>query len=385
LPVDDFQHAAVYSPVPDLDTGQTVRAVFKTEWRGDDGKGGEVEHVNTSLADLHFNGWVLTIDELGIFNGPEILATMAKSLSVVHDYKVHLERGPPGCGKTYMIINSFKLNGADVIMCPVRESIVDTRQRVRELHPMLGRDRAKLIVRTVDSYLTNYGHSAETNQLSGVRLLADECYMTHAGKWYAAAGLLGVTEVIVYGDDRQIPHIPRVQAPKLFLRVIADTERWTYTTRRCTAQAVACWNHLYDNKIRSVNSRIGKMVEVKSSKGMAVPRGCVILVMYQADKITARSLYAGHKVRVMTTHEAEGKTFSHVWLHKFDVRARSDKRSLFDSPEHVLVAMSRHDNEFVFVNPSTDGGLVSRWMANGRNPKLVSHASDAKTAGEGLD
>lgn len=123
-----------------------------------------------------------------IYNGLDILKSPKQALTVGHDYDVKLEKGPPGCGKTYSILQRFQ-PGFDAIMCPVRESVEETRSRARNMHP----DEAGLntSVYTLDSYLTNY-RTSKYKGLFAHLLLADECYMAHAGKIYACEGLLGV-------------------------------------------------------------------------------------------------------------------------------------------------------------------------------------------------
>jgi len=238
-------------------------------------------------------------------------------------------------------------------------------------------------VRTVDSYLVNLFNDKKTGGLRTDRLLADECFMTHAGKWYAAAALLGVSEVHAYGDDHQILHIPRVQAPKLHvkLRYIDVANEWT--TRRCPATAVAAWGGEYDWKVRTRSSVVGVMEEVRDTRGREVPDNCVMMCMYQADKRELKKLYAADlgRIQIMTSHESEGKTFKHVWLHRFDARKRSDKFSLFDQTPHVLVAMSRHTDTFLYRCPAPLGDLVSRWVENSKDPRRVAAATDLETAG----
>jgi hypothetical protein len=384
IPASDFAHSAVYSPVPDPDTGATVRSVFRREWRGEEERRGEVQ-VHRVLSDERFSGWVLTFDELVVHNGPEILAALRASLEVPHEYTVVVHRGPPGCGKTYSIVHSVNPDGSDVISCPVRESMIDTRAQVAKLHPSFPEPH-RLRMRTVDSYLTNRESDKRTAILRAMRLLADECYMTHSARWYAKAGLLGVQELHAWGDEKQIPHIPRVQAPKLYVKIQAQQEFYEWICRRCPPSAVAAWGDQYDWKVRS-NKPEGcpdVLVEVRDTVGRDIPKGCVMMGMYQADKLMLRKKYAQHlkHIKVMTAHEAEGKTFTHVWLHRFDNRKRSDKFSLYDQSPHVLVAMSRHTNSFVYVCPGDLGDLVSSWIKRGQDVRRVAAVRDLGSAGQ---
>jgi len=382
LEAESFTHSAVYYPVPDADTGETVRAVFRSDWRSKE-KGRQ--NKDFVLADTMFTGWVFVCDDLVVYNGPEIIRAMEKALTMAHDYTVKLYWGVPGCGKTYSIVHAVRDDGQDAVLCPVRESIEDTRSQVVALWPDF--PDPKLYVRTVDSYLVNLATNKKTKALDVKRVLADECFMAHAGKWYAAAALLGVDEIWAYGDDRQIPHIPRVQAPKLHVKLKHQSIQHNWITRRCPATAVAAWGSVYEWKARTVSSEIGSMIEVRDTKGREVPRGCVMMCMYQADKREIKRLYASdlRHIKIMTAHESEGKTFEHVWLHRFDARKRSDRASLFDQEPHVLVAMSRHTKGFVYRAPAALGDLVSTWIVRANDPRRVVAAQDVDTAGQSVE
>jgi len=379
----DFRHAAVYAAQLDDLTGSHVMAVHDVTYEGPDSTTGEfVVREYKAVSNLNFTGWALTTDLLLVFNGPEILRSMQQSLDLRHDYDIVLEQGPPGCGKTTSIVNSVAPN--DCVMCPVRESIIDTRARILDIQPNF--QKSKLYVRTVDSYLVNYYLDMRTEALRADVLRADEAFMTHAGKWYAVAGLLGVKTVYAYGDKKQIPHIPRVQASKMYIRLEAQKFKEIYLTHRCPADSVAAWGHLYEHKVRTTSKVRTSMKTVKTSRGLEVPVGCVMMCMYQADKRALREQYANvirtRRVKVVTAHEAEGKTYEHVWLHRFDTRKRTDDFSLFDKSEHVLVAMSRHTQTFVYVCPADVGDLVSTWMKKASSPRRCQAALDVASAGQ---
>jgi hypothetical protein len=381
LQASDFRHSAVYSARADPTTGSQVMAVFEDTWSGLDADGVFVTREYKLISDRTYSGWVMTSDLLVIFNGPEILRAMRAALDVRHDYRVILEEGPPGCGKTTAIVEA--VGPDDCVMCPVRESIQDTRARVMEkLSNFIG-PRTRL--RTVDSYLTNYYLDAKTESMRSEVLLADESFMTHSGKWYSCAGLLGVAVVYAYGDTQQIPHIPRVQAAKLYVRIAAQEVRRKWLTYRCPADAVVAWNHLYGNCVRTVSKVRDSMRVVTSSRGLDIPHGCVMMCMYQADKKILRDVYAQSikpkNLKIVTAHEAEGKTYKDVWLHRFDVRKRTDDFSLFDQSQHVLVAMSRHTESFVYVCPQDVGDLVSTWISQ-VSPRKVQAVLDVTSAGE---
>lgn len=372
---EDFSHMAVYSP--ELAVKSTcIRAVDKSKHvEPETGK----KTVNYVIRGSSFTGWVFVNDSLNVYNGEEVLDTLKLSLTKSHRYEITVTQAPPGCGKTYAIKQLMRSDGSDMFACPVRESAVSTRSEFMEQHPEF--EEGKAMMRTVDSYLTNYA-KPDVAAIHADRLMADEVYMTHAGKWYAMAGLLGVEQVLAYGDLKQIPHIPRVEVANIYTRIVPDINEYMWLNYRNPPSAIAAWGHLYDNRLRAKSNETGYFDEVKSAVGRTIVPGTVIMCMYQATKVELRKLYQTHlsKVKIMTAHESEGKTFDHVWLHKTDARKRTDGASLYDAPAHCLVAASRHRKGFLYVNPGSPD-LISTWVGNSRDAVRLTAVKDISTAG----
>ncbi|QKN22664.1 replicase [Erysiphe necator associated ssRNA virus 8] len=375
----DFNHSAVYSPDL-LSDGSCIKAVTKTDnMDSRHGKGKEKE-PDVFIMGSHFTGYVLTNDSLAVYNGEEILDTLRLALTCRHDYHIKVVQAPPGCGKTHTIKQLMRTDGSDFFSCPVRQSALSTRAEFAREHPEF--TQCKDYMRTVDSYLVNHAYK-NVADITAKRLLADELYMTHAGKWYAMAGLLQVTEVWGYGDLLQIPHIPRVEVASIYLRVRPDEEDGMWMNYRNPVNAVAAWGHLYGNRLRAVSQVEGKFEQIGYLPTMEIYPGTVMMCMYQATKIELAKLYKRHldKIIILTAHESEGKTFDHVWLHKLDTRVRTDKSSLYDSEPHCLVAASRHRNTFYYVNLGADD-LISTWVKNSKDPNKIILASDLDSVGE---
>nr|UTQ50811.1 MAG: replicase polyprotein (domains: methyltransferase, helicase) [Erysiphe necator associated ssRNA virus 9] len=378
IPPEDFSHAAVFSPVHNPQVDSLIRPVYTQEYSGSS-SGSQVDRVHHVLADSSFTGWVFVNDTLQIYNGPEIVQTMRHALTKNLDFEVRLVQGPPGCGKTTSIVRSFQPEC--VVLCPVRKSTEETRGRLQEEKSCLGVN-FKRVVRTLDSLLVNYFVNKDIKNLQPEILLADEGFMSHAGKWYAAAALLGVDLVKAFGDQFQIPHVPRAEAPRMHLRLKPDSTEEQWLTYRCPPDAVAAWGHIYDWKVRSTSSVGRSLAHVSSHRGLKIPHDCVMMGMYQADKKELRQMYqnCGTKVQIMTVHESQGKTFKHVWLHRFDRRKRTDTFSLYDKEAYVLVAMSRHTQEFKYICPDL-GDLASSWIKQAQDIRRVQAASDVESAG----
>lgn len=364
----ECRHSAVYTLT--AENGSNFRVVR------DESDDSEDYRVLTA----RYTGWALTTDRMLIFNGPEIEDTLKLALTIPHSYSVQLQQGPPGCGKTRDLLTTIQ--PSHVAMCPVRESAVDTRGRLVKSNPSFPDPKNR--VSTIHSYLCNYKHGAK-NSLQADVLQADEVYMTHSGEWYAVAALLKVKSIVAYGDVYQIPHVPRVQASKMYLRIVPTIEKVKYDIYRCPADALAAWGHIYDWKVRT-HSSVRKSISVlTSAEQRSIPDGCVLMCMYQADKKELRKRYASlvktKSLRIMTVHESEGKTFKHVWMFRFDIRVRSDAGSLYDKPAYALVAMSRHTDTFVYVRPKDLGDCLDKWIQGSQDARALMAMADVTTVG----
>lgn len=379
-PVEGFQHAAVFCPTP-VD-GNRLLHVFEEEFSGMS-KGEYVEKLWYKVPNPAYTGWVYTNDSLLIHNGPAVALALRKALEAPLDFHVVLNQGPPGCGKTTTIVNKCK--ATDVILVPVRKSARETATRVRKK----GKEyavTAETRTKTVDSYLVNKDRIRAFKALSTSRLLADEAFMTREGRWLAAAAGLGVSSIEAFGDKKQIPHIPRAQCPKMYVSLKCQEVVVTYVTYRCPPQSVACWGSVYNWTVRSASKVEGIVAQYPSTVGRTIPHDCVMMGMYQADKKLLREKYAGCGVpiQIMTVHESEGNTYDHVWLHRFDYRPRTDTFSLYDKPEHVLVAMSRNTKSFLYISPDL-GDVVSQWIKKGKDIRRVNAARVIDTAGQSIE
>lgn len=306
-----------------------------------------------------YSGWLFFTDDLNIYNGPGLVEGLKRALQVeASKPSVILHSGPPGCGKTTSIVREFDRE-TDVVLCPVKESIVDTAKKLVASGKILARE-SDLYARTVDSFLM---HGLSKPMVSQpLRILFDEAFMTHSAKIYAAALLLGVAEIHAYGDPKQIPHVTRSDFLTIHSRLKPDHEVPEYISYRCPPEAVASWNHLYGGTIRSASKLSVPMWQGQKEKAGKPDSDVVFLVMYQADKKDVKA-YFGNAVKVLSVHEAQGKTFSKVWLLRTDARPRTDKVSLFDRDEYVLVALSRHTHEFKYLRARDVGDSVSKFIS----------------------
>lgn len=379
LTSDDFQHSAVF--IPHDYEGKRLLEVTDEKFEGV--SSGEYVRKVYKKIDANYTGWGYTNDSLMIYNGPAIVESMKQSLSKSMDFEIVLVQGPPGCGKTTSIVN--KACPSDVVLVPAKKAAAETSQRLAAKGKAFVK-MAQTRVKTVDSYMVNRLVSPKVAALSAERLLADEAFMTREGRWLAAAALLGVSVVYAYGDENQIPHVPRAECPSRYVKMKYQSCDSTYVTYRCPAALLACWNSVFDYRVRSTSEVIGEVSMHPSHMGLEIPEGCVMMGMYQADKKRLAEIYSGssHKIRIMTVHESQGNTYEHVWLHRFDLRRRVDKFSLYDREPYVLVAMSRSTHTFKYISPDLDD-LVSKWIKIGKDSRRIEACKHVESAGKPVE
>uniref|UniRef100_A0AAU7YRT5 Methyl transferase and helicase n=1 Tax=Austropuccinia psidii associated ssRNA virus 1 TaxID=3180356 RepID=A0AAU7YRT5_9VIRU len=331
-----------------------------------------------------YSGWVMTTSNLVIFNGPEVLRKlqMAKEKMLPPDFALDFVEGVPGCGKTHYIINCVPPDG--VVIAVTRESANDTRRRIEErnetfstepgFNPMRNTERR---VRTLDSMLK----FMYTDKVSA--LFFDECFQEHAGKIMACIKLLGVNRVQVLGDRGQIPYFSRIPG---FSCIMARLSTWRlhvtkFVTRRCPRDATVAISEFYDGKIRTVSTVAVSLATKFDITPTNVPKleSYKYLVMYQDEK---HDLTKQGFRDVNTVGEVQGQTYERVAL----VRLAPKPKQLFDSPEQVDVALSRHTKEFVYMAPnSAPDTLIERVMAKAKAmPNVFDRFADVTSAGVDL-
>lgn len=389
---DDFQHSGVYTVLPDPNTQSHLRAVSDTMWEGMDRVSGkQVSRKHFFIAQSGFTGYALTLDELKIFNGPEIRETLQEALSMpdeAFDTKVIVHQGPPGCGKTTSIVKRFDYT-TDMVLCPVRESLNDTRKKILERSPELTEKMLRDVTKTTDALLVNWQRFKKKGLQFDVAL-GDECYITHSAKWYASMALLGVREFHGYGDKHQIAHVARVDVPQAYTRLVPDVTEETWITYRCAPEILAMWNGVYNDRVRSMTKWSGRVIRLTDYRDLKLKMtrdgkpDYLVLTMYQADKKVVQAGIRGVvRSRVMTTHEGQGKQAGQIVLVNFEVRVRTadDSFYLFYRDSYVNVALSRAREEFVYVKQSKAPDLAVQWMERASDPRRVAVAKEVSSAG----
>jgi len=381
----DFSLSALLLPVSNA-AGGFVFPVNTVLYAGRS-RGQSVEREHFTIDNTSFEGWAFANESLAVYNGPEIVSALRLAMERVVPLHVTLRRDPAGGGKTTRIVNSVKVD--EVVLCPAKASVDETRGRIRKFRSELSfpvHERC----RTIDSYLVNVIKNRKVEAMRASVLRGDEAFMTRSGKWYACALLLRTDSLSLYGDPEQIPHVPRALCPRLHLSIKPSVVEFGWITYRCPRDALAAVGDLYEWKARSA-SKVERSLSLLDSPDIkSVSRGCVMLCMYQSEKTVLQKWYRDVNVpiRVMTVHEAQGNTFEHVRLHRY-IRGKNrtdipDAFDLFQKPNYVLVAMSRHTQSFGYWSEMGQDE-VSRRIVQGSLQSRVNAAGDMKTAGSGLE
>jgi len=151
------------------------------------------------------------------------------------------------------------------------------------------------------------------------------------------------------------------------------------------AACVACWGEAYDGKVRSSSRVRGVVRHVKEVSSSELLPESAVVCMYPADVGALAVRFRGKGVSVMTVQDLQGGFFKHVWLFRPSARdGVSGCAGLYDDPAHVVAAMSRCTESFVYVSEFEED-LVSRWIRLGSDSRRVEAASEVASAGAVMD
>nr|QHA33758.1 polyprotein [Atrato Virga-like virus 6] len=248
---------------------------------------------------------------------------------------ITLRSGVPGCGKTKRIIDSVTEN--DFIVTSTRENKEDIISRCEKM-----KNRTK----TIHSLIINKDNvKADVN-----KLYIDEALMSHAGEIMIVINALRPTEVIMSGDEQQIPYINRLP----------------FVEMKCSDATRICNNLCYDNQSYRVPRDVALLFtktykngfittkeitrsmdyEIVSSPS-SIPKGSQVLVFKQTEKNPLKAL--GHVVS--TVHEYQGKQAEVIYLYRDSI---FPLEPIYKSAPHILVALTRHSRKFVYYTKIRD-------------------------------
>ncbi|AAK01481.1 viral replicase p1 [Tulare apple mosaic virus] len=288
---------------------------------------------NTWAALSKYN--VVLFDSTCVFDArSRLLPGLEKALTMDCKATVVIEDGVAGCGKTTSLLKQTKIE-TDLLLSANRETAKDARESGSIPDVM------KYRVRTLDSYIML------KKWFTAERMLVDECFLVHSGIIYAAATLAQVKEIIAFGDTKQIPFVSRIPTFTLKHPSIKGVLKPKLVTYRCPRDATAVLSEkFYKKKVKTFNPISSSLSLININSGMEIPaeRDTLYIMHTQADKCAMLRHPGINANNVMTTHEAQGKTFDNVIL----VRLSKTTNLLYSGkmpdagPSHNLVALSRH-------------------------------------------
>nr|UVU20651.1 replicase protein [Carpotroche-associated ilarvirus] len=275
-----------------------------------------------------------------------LMPGLNKALTMDAKFTVLIEDGVAGCGKTTSLLKQAKPE-VDLLLSANRETAEDAKASGVIPAALLYR------VRTLDSYLMlSKWYSAE-------RLLVDECFLVHSGVIYAAATLAQVKEVIAFGDTKQIPFVSRIPTFRMRCASIVGRLKPKTITYRCPLDVTAVLSEkFYNTKISSHNVRESSLSLININSGYEIPaeKDTLYIMHTQADKCAMLKHPGINPMNVMTTHEAQGKTFDNVIL----VRLSKTTNLLYSGKmpdagnSHNLVGMTRHRKSLRYYSVYAD-------------------------------
>jgi hypothetical protein len=189
---------------------------------------------------------------------------------------ITMVNGVPGSGKTTWIRSNFNAK-EDLIITATTEAAYDLRVR---LEPRLG-TRARVKVRTMASLLVSGVHKGETYK----RLIVDEALMNHFGAVVMATQIAKAVEILMIGDENQIPFIDRNNLFSLaYNRPNLTTTKKLLCTFRNHLDVAYALQEVYGG-ICSANLRV-RSLSLKKLSGAAIPKakGTLYLTHTQKEK-----------------------------------------------------------------------------------------------------
>nr|ARO72614.1 putative replicase [Spinach latent virus]QUU43737.1 putative replicase [Spinach latent virus]UKD49509.1 replicase [Spinach latent virus] len=325
--------------IPEYERGMTVDGFVSIKWVD----GNITEDTWKCLSKYA----VVLFDSSCVFDaGSRIMPGLKKALVMDANFKIVIEDGVAGCGKTTSLLKQAKPD-SDLLLAANRETANDAK--ASGVIPKALEYR----VRTVDSYLML------RTWFTAERLLVDECFLVHAGLVYAAATLARVKEVIAFGDTKQIPFVSRIPTVKLRHASVVGTLKPRTITYRCPRDVTAVLSEkFYGTKVKTFNL-VKQSLELKnidSSTEIPVEKDTLYIAHTKADKHALMRLPGMNGIEVLTTHEAQGKTRDHVIL----VRLSKTTNLLYSGKmpdaggSHNLVGLSRHKKSLRYFSVFAD-------------------------------
>lgn len=320
--------------------------------------------------------YILVTNDTRLMLNGELLTKIAKI--DLHPKKlpnIKWMQGVPGCGKTRFILKHH-IPGKDLVLTQTRAAIKDMRELLlRKSEAELGTPDIKFSeskasgsvsrllkdYRTVSSFIIN-GSDRTYN-----RVFVDEALLMHAGYLGFISQMAGASEVLVFGDQKQIPYIERSRIKSEWSKLsdhMKPTETFT-ETHRCPIDVCYALQEHYPN-FKTSNQQVISFEPIsRENEFHQIKKDTLILTFTQAEKLMVSRALEGRmppgRYKIHTVHEAQGLTSERVLL----VRCNSKNLRIYDSEPHVIVALTRHTASFKYITVGEDD-LVEKLIKKAR-------------------
>lgn len=277
--------------------------------------------------------------------------------------------GVPGCGKTTDIVRQHR-PGQDLVLCQTRKGIEDVRAAVLGSGYKVSARRLKTDYRTLGSFFLN------GSDRSYRRILIDEVLLMHAGYIGFLVRKTGASEVLLFGDDKQIPYLERdgVLKPQWgsITSLLEGPTETRHVTHRCPTDVTYILKSFYPG-ITTTSRQVRSICHTRFTGQVPQPQipDTLYLTFTQREKHFVKTLLPSES-RVLTVHEAQGATSSDVVL----VRLDGVSTRLADQEAYVIVALTRHTRRFTYVSsckPDLVTNLISQLKGLTRGELLAWH------------
>jgi len=227
-----------------------------------------------------------------------------------------------------------------------KQGCLEIRKEVSMKYNIKGAN-LRIDYRTVASVLVN------GSKKKYMRCFIDECLLFHAGGIGYISSLTGAKEVVIVGDEWQIPYIERDGVCEVLFsspRNFCKTTEIISCTRRCPIDVCYAVCIFYMG-IYTTNLIEHSLCFLKLSDKHCFEDepNTLYLTHTQVDKHLLLDKGLGIKSVVLTIHEAQGQTFDNVIL----VRFNKKHHDVYNSDEHAVVSITRHRKTFTYFSSAS--------------------------------
>lgn len=285
--------------------------------------------------------YVFMSEELTFLRALSIRDMLHKFHAVINNMKFSnlkmvFVNGVPGCGKTFTIAHQCRKVVNGVAYMPAYQMILTASlggKKAYEEYEWLDQNQ----VRTYDSILINYATRKGIFR-KVTELYCDEAMMAHFGQILTVIALIKPESVKMYGDKQQIPFLNRVVG-FIMKGSVPHSMRTEYMLKTYRSP-IYMLPHLAlfypdittDNDL---DNDAPQIILVKTQSKLQLYDFDVVLTFTQYEKSLLKDM---GNTNVYTVHEMQGSSHNAVAI----VRLIVQENHIYQSPAHIVVAISRH-------------------------------------------